>query len=434
MFPITLALLIISQAVAQPVPPQDDIKDALAHAEALYYGARFNESIALLSRLDDTLKSQPMRLQEKINTKLQLALAHIGLNEADQAKALLGELYALDSDYALDPGQFSPKVIALAADAKAEQTKLQCETAERDARGLLDSRKTGPLLNLFRSLRSKCPKLAAIEPEAADSFFKTGLAAYKQGDFAAALPNFEAAVTFSPEHELAFQYIDLTTNKLQLNQDRLLLEWQRKFDAHQLSAASDDYRHIMLLNNGRSTPATTHMADEYRKILAALVESWNQACPTGDPAALNSIRRQIADLLPDPSFGEDLRGKMVMCEPTAPKVTANPVIESQPKVNASGKCFDMQPELVLARLRTRVAPAITSEMRNYFKNGQVTVHVRARISETGDVTVTGMPDGNPVLNDVVRTAVSQWKFAQIRDQSGPRCVDTEIPLVIGLSR
>jgi len=73
-------------------------------------------------------------------------------------------------------------------------------------------------------------------------------------------------------------------------------------------------------------------------------------------------------------------------------------------------------------------------MRSYFKNGHVTVRVRTRVTENGDVIVTGMPDGNPVLNEVVRVAVSQWKFAQIRDQSGPRCVESEIPIVIGLAK
>src|SRR5262249_45817262 len=166
---IVLALLIAIQAVAQTAP-QDDVKDALAHAEALYYGARFSESIALLTRVDDTLKTQPGRLQEKINTKLRLALAHIGLNETAQAKALLVELYALNLDYVLDAAQFSPKVIAVANEARAEQIKVQCQSAQEDARKYLNVGNTSAFLDLDRSLRSKCPGLAAIEPEAAESF------------------------------------------------------------------------------------------------------------------------------------------------------------------------------------------------------------------------------------------------------------------------
>src|SRR5437867_2860639 len=125
MFSIVFVLFAALQAA-----PQDEIKDALAHAEALYYGARFGESIALLTRVDETLKSKPSSMQEKINTKLRLALSHIGLNETAKAKAYFIELFALDSNYALDVQQFSPKVLAVAADAKAEQLKLECFAAQ----------------------------------------------------------------------------------------------------------------------------------------------------------------------------------------------------------------------------------------------------------------------------------------------------------------
>ena len=93
----------------------------------------------------------------------------------------------------------------------------------------------------------------------------------------------------------------------------------------------------------------------------------------------------------------------------------------------------METPLALARLKTRVDPVFTKELRSFIKYNE-TVRVKARISETGDVTVTGMPDGNPVLNTAVRNAVSQWKFTPIRDQSGVRCVDTEIPIVLKISQ
>jgi hypothetical protein len=78
---------------------------------------------------------------------------------------------------------------------------------------------------------------------------------------------------------------------------------------------------------------------------------------------------------------------------------------------------------------------MTTDLRNYFKNtGEFVVRVKARISETGDVTVTAMPEGNPILNNIVRNAVAQWKFTPIRDENGTRCVDTEIPLVLKMGR
>src|SRR6266436_2983153 len=115
MLPIAFALLTIIQSGAQP---QDEIRDALAHADALYYAARFNESIALLARIDDVLKTEPGRIQDKTETKLKLALAHIGLNDTSAAKSVFMDLYALDPDYPLDAQRFSPKVITIASDAK----------------------------------------------------------------------------------------------------------------------------------------------------------------------------------------------------------------------------------------------------------------------------------------------------------------------------
>src|SRR5262249_29220268 len=131
--------------------------------------------------------------------------------------------------------------------------------------------------------------------------------------FADALLNLEAAVMLSPSHELAFQYIDVIRSKQQLTQDRMLLQWQRNFDTRQLSAAAADYRDIVSSSNGRSTPAVTKIAGEYRKALSSLVESWNRACTSGDAAATSTIRAQISELLPEPSFGEDIRAQMTTC-------------------------------------------------------------------------------------------------------------------------
>jgi len=35
-----------------------------------------------------------------------------------------------------------------------------------------------------------------------------------------------------------------------------------------------------------------------------------------------------------------------------------------------------------------------------------------------------------MMNTAIRTAIQQWKFSPIVDQTGPRCVETEIPIVI----
>ena len=47
MFLIAFVLLMLSQGAAPPAS-QDEINDALAHAEALYNAAQFDESMTLL--------------------------------------------------------------------------------------------------------------------------------------------------------------------------------------------------------------------------------------------------------------------------------------------------------------------------------------------------------------------------------------------------
>jgi hypothetical protein len=354
------------------------------------------------------------------------------------------EVYALDSNYVLDPGQFSPKVLTVAADAKAEQLKSECFAAQTEARTHLESGNTTALFDLFRSKRSKCTALAAIAPEAAETFYRAGVGAYRQGDFAKALSSFDAAVTLSPEHEMALQYIDLTQSKLQVGQDRLLLQWQRNFDARQWSAATADYKQIVSSN---SKEAAAYVTGEYRKVLSSLVDKSNRSCLANDRGEMNAIRTQISEMLPDSSFGADIRGQLSPCpepKPLAPIVTAEvatpPAAQPAPardvvKPATANGCVEMQPQLALTRLKTRVDPVITNEIRYYLKNtAQTVVRVKTRISDNGDVTVLGMPEGNPILNSVVKAAVAQWKFSPIRDQNGPRCVDTEIPILMKLAQ
>jgi hypothetical protein len=37
-----------------------------------------------------------------------------------------------------------------------------------------------------------------------------------------------------------------------------------------------------------------------------------------------------------------------------------------------------------------------------------------------------------LINAAVENAVLQWTFTPVRDHSGPRCVDTEIPITVGI--
>jgi tetratricopeptide (TPR) repeat protein len=385
----------------------DDITNALAHAEALYYSAHFGESIKLLARVDEMLKEQPGRMREKVNTKLQMALAYIGLNETAEAQSRLAELYALDSDYALDSNQFPPKVVALVADAKKAQVKVRCQEAEQLARTHLNAKNNRALLDLIDSMKTKCPAMGSIEQEAVEAIQKTGLAAFRRGDFSAAMLDFEAVAKLSPENELSSQYIGLIRDKLQLELDRMVLEWRRNFEGRQLTAAASNYQQIRSLND---SAALKPLTAEYRKALTDLVQKWNQACFSNDAASIKTLRTEISDLLPEPNFGQNAGAEI------------------------NRQCFAMEPQFVLARLRTRVAPTIPFHMRNFFKNSQIVVRVKTRITEDGSVIVTGMSEGNPVLNEAIRAAVTQWKFVPIRDQNGVRCVDTELSLTMSLNQ
>jgi tetratricopeptide (TPR) repeat protein len=424
----------VSTPVAQPTTPSE-VKDALAYAEALYYSAHFSESVDVLTRIDQTLTTQSGRQQEKLDTKLRLGLGYIGLNDNAKAKLAFMALYALEPNYTLDTTQFSPKVVSVATEAKAEQEKVRCYAAQTEARNDVENGKTQAFIDLLASMGSKCTVLAALAPQAAETSFRTGITAYKAGNFSSALTSFEGALTLAPEHELAREYVDLTRSKLQVGQDRLLVQWQRDFGAHQFSAAAKDYHEITSATGSAESKTVTYVNDEYKKALSSLVDNWNRTCVSGDAATLKAISGQITDLLPEPSFGADIRGQMKPCDQPVKTASVQPPPDSAAPAKATPTgCLDMQSQLALARLKTRVDPTISEDVKNYLRknSGAAQVRVKARINENGDVAVTGIIEGNPLLNNVVRNAVVQWKFSPIRDASGIRCVDTEIPMLLKL--
>jgi hypothetical protein len=139
MFGYVVTLLMLVQS-ANPIAAKDDIKANLDRAEDLYFEAKFNDSIQVLLRVNEELQSKPDRLSDKVNTKLQLALAHIGLNDTEKAKSYLIEMYTLDPNTILDSQKISPKVITLAGDAKTAMTRMRCQAIGDDARNSLKPR------------------------------------------------------------------------------------------------------------------------------------------------------------------------------------------------------------------------------------------------------------------------------------------------------
>ena len=125
---VILSLVLVGlSGFAQRALSQEDIEGTLNRAQALYYEARFKDSVDLLLPLDATLRQRPERIKQSIGVKLQLALGYIGQNQIAEAKSVFQEVCMLDSSYALDSSQFAPKVLALFDDARAEQKKANCD-------------------------------------------------------------------------------------------------------------------------------------------------------------------------------------------------------------------------------------------------------------------------------------------------------------------
>jgi hypothetical protein len=407
------ALLIVFQ-LASPTPSQNQVADAVTRAQALYYEAKFKDSVDLLLPIDDALRLRMDRLPEKVHVKLQLALGYIGLNDGGKAKTLLRDLYALDADYSLDSDQYSPKVISLAREAKAEQLEFRCQVSREDARKKLDAGDANGVMDIIGPMKTSCTGLSVMETELAEVFYKNGFDSYKRGDLSAALKNFQATLRLSPKHELATQYIELAQSRQQLAADRLFVQWQKNFESREYALAAKDYHDMNSFSESNAEAnamMVSHAKDEYRKALSAMVDSWNKACMMGDTATMNTVRTQMAEFLPDPTFGEDIRSNMSTCTKTG--------------------CLQMNASLAMARLKTRVNPELTPALQNFVRGTQVTVRVKARIDEEGNVTVSETIGNNPPMNLAVRTAVERWKFSSIIDQNGSRCVDTELAIVIG---
>ena len=392
--------------------PVDEVSEALTHAEALYYDADFTKSIELLQPADELLRTQPDRLPEKISVKLQLALAYIGLNDNTHAKAHFRALYALDADHSLDTQRFSPKVIRLAEEAKAEQIEIECTIVWTDTQRQLGMGNAEAAMDSIERSRQKCPVLDSLAPDTAELLFKDALEAYRRSQPADALPKFRSALKLDPDHELAANYIELAESKLQVEADSRLLAWRKHFDAGAFILAAADYRQLVSFKDSLSAGNVDQAQAEYRKALTVLVQSSNRACANGDAATVSAIRRQISQMLPDPSLGDGILEGLSSC--------------------TSRDCVQTGSQLVLTRLKKRVDPEIPATLQSLLRQTPVTVNVQMRINEQGNVVVTEV-QGNSALNASVRSAVERWKFSPTVDANGPRCVDTEIPIVLSIS-
>jgi outer membrane biosynthesis protein TonB len=128
---------------------------------------------------------------------------------------------------------------------------------------------------------------------------------------------------------------------------------------------------------------------------------------------MEDVRQQINALLPETSFAEDILATMKKCTPTG--------------------CIQMSAPLALARLKSRVDPQFPAYVVSQLKVSPITVHVKARINENGDIASSEVLGGNPLLYGAVREAFNQWKFSPAVTEGDTRCVDTDIPIVININ-
>jgi len=406
---LVLPMIVLLSRPGWSAPP-DDPSEMLARAEALYYEAEFAKSVELLTRADEILRPQAGHLEEKINVKMQLALAYMGLNDINRAKTNLVELYALDSDHRIDPQAFAPKVVKLAEEAKAEQHALRCQSISNDAQTQYTAGNIDSLAKLIGANQGNCPGVSALSSKAADLVFKEGLEIYKKSLMPEALQKFRTALSLDPGHDLAAQYVELTERKLEFTADRALLAWRKDFDAGEFALAASDYRELAALKSAKEVES---IQTEYRRAMSGNLESWNRACAADDISAMERLRFQTASMVPFSSFGEDILAKMKTCVPVG--------------------CIQMESQSALTRLKSRMDPQFPPQLISRLKGLPMTFHVKARIDVNGNVISGEILGGDIILNNAVRTAVDQWKFLPARTESGIRCVDTDIPITIRLA-
>jgi tetratricopeptide (TPR) repeat protein len=391
-------------------PTTEFVANTLSRAEALYYDARFQETIQLLAPLDTTLSKEPARTKERIDIKLQIALAHVGLGQMSQAKTRFGEICSLDPDYSLDPKKFAPKIVSAFEEAKSESTKAECQMFCAETDRLLEADDADALLALIQSARSRCTCLEAASLDAATHFYELGMDAYKKDNFTAALRLFRTATKFNPEHDLSISYIELTRNRLSLAAERLFLEWRTQLDTREFALAATTYRKLQSSDvEGSAAEATDRVREGYRTQVSPITNSWKQACSKGDASSMARLRRQAEELLADPAIAPDFLGEMQTC------------------VRAG--CVPLAPETALSRVRTRSDATLPSGIvpRPVPQNFALTVQVKVRIDERGNVTVADPQSIQSNIRESVVVAAEKWKFAPASTTEN-RCVETTIPI------
>jgi hypothetical protein len=387
---VNLAVRLVLSAIAtfKTLAPQEDFGTAIDRAEAAYYAAHFEDSAAILSPLNLLLDAEPGRSQEKIRVKLQLALTHIGLNELDKAKMLFSQLYELDPRFELDREKFAPKVLKLAYEVKNARDKA-----------------------------------------AVDVLYKEGSEAFNRGDLVAASARFRAVLELDPQSDLATAYLNVIEEKRAASAGRIALLWHKQFDEGNFQQAADTYRQLASSGNeGNAAALVADIEAGYRKAVTTIADSWKRYCAARDESSMVKVRTEAENLLPDTSMARDVLDQMSGCASSvsSPPPAAETTVVSIPVNEVVNECIQNPWKIAVLRLKERVDPPVPAEMRHR----EMHVRVTLRIDGRGNTSILGLQNGSAVVNKAIYKALREWTFHPAKVDSQPRCVESELTIVM----
>jgi tetratricopeptide (TPR) repeat protein len=402
MFPLIVLAFVVSFLQQTALPTEGDIQAALTRGEALYFEARFADSISLLQPFDTALQAQTDRIPERVSVKLFLALAHVGLNEPDAAKSLFADITRLDPAFSLDAERFPPKIIKLFGETKAETTNNTCiricDAVDRERRA---GNPEVAVTQAQSAVHCSCYNRALLD--LVETFHRLGMDSYKQNNLQDAMKQFRTALSLAPEHDLAAQYVQLIQDKIHIATEQRLLDWRTSFTAGDFRKASAGYRDLLSLTDEGGATLLDQARNVYRQALDSLIESWRKACANQDDIEMQKVRQRAIDMIPEESMGRDFLAQTSSC-PT------------------QKSCIPVDSAVMLSNVRSFIP--ISSPVLAPFQGRHI--HALIKVDEYGNTTVEQLSGGNSAIDVFVKSTLEQWKFVPTIVEGEPRCVSTDI--------
>ena len=208
-------------------------------------------------------------------------------------------------------------------------------------------------------------------------------------------------------NEIAREYSMLSQQWLELSAQQAFSDWRANFDNRHFDKAASAYERI---RSSMPRPLATQLASqaesEYGKVLSGLVTSWKAACASGDPTKMDAIRKEAVTVSSGLQLGSSAFAEMEQC--------------------ISKSCMHGDPVLALKRLKKRINPQIEPSLQRYLSR----VRVSIEIDQHGNVNVKQITNANNRLAEALKGAIEQWEFYPTVIDDQPRCVETELPIIL----